>query len=168
MKGPLRWGLILGSAVTVVNLGFVLLGWHRTYEMAFVFLAIAIPINVVTVVLCLRERASSENWLGQLKNGVSVGLVGSAIIFLGSWLVTAVIFPDYFTEMADGYRSTYIAMGLSEGEVADLVTATAATSPVRSAFSGVVGTMATSLVVAAIGGVWLRRKDEVSRGTKEP
>jgi len=159
MKGPVRWGVILGGAVAVLSLGFGLMGWHRIYEMAFVFLAIAILTNVVTVVLCLRERASSEGWLGQVKNGMVVGLVGSVVIFVTSWLVTAVVFPDYFTEMADGYREAYLNMGLSEDEVADLVAATAATSPIRSAFDGVVGTMATSLVVAAIAGWWLRNKD---------
>jgi hypothetical protein len=151
--------VILGAAVAVLNLVFGAVGWHRTYEMSFVFLAIAILINVLTVVLCLRERASSAGWLGQVKNGLIVGLVGSAIIFVTSWLVTVAVFPDYFTEMAEGYRATYANMGLSEDEVADLVAATAATSPVKSAFDGVVGTMATSLLVATIAGGWLRNKD---------
>ena len=159
MKGPVRWGVILGGSVAALSLFFGLAGWHRTYKMSFVFLAIAILINVVTVVLCLRERASSEGWLGKVRNGLTVGLVASVIIFVASWLVTTVVFPDYFTEMANGYRETYANMGLSEEEVADLVAATAATSPVRSAFDGVVGTIATSLIVAAIAGVWLRSKD---------
>jgi hypothetical protein len=159
MRGSVRWGVILGAAVAVLNLVFGLLGWHRTYEMSFVFLAVAILINVATVILCLRERAPSERWLGQLKNGFVVGLVGSVIIFVTSWLVTTAVFPDYFAEMADGYRQAYVDMGLSEAEVSDWVAATAATSPVRSAFDGVVGTIATSLVVAAIAGIWLRNKD---------
>lgn len=159
MGVPVRWGVILGGAVAVLSLVFGLAGWHRIYEMSFVFLAVAIPINVVTVVLCLRERASSEGWLGQVKNGLVVGLVGSVIIFVTSWMVTTAVFPDYFREMADGYRETYVGMGLSADEVEDLVTATAATSPIRTAFDGVVGTMATSLIVAAIAGGWLRKKD---------
>ncbi len=159
MKGPVRWGVILGGAVAVLSLVFGLVGWHRVYEMSFVFLAVAILINVVTVVLCLRERASSAGWLDQVKTGLVVGLVGSVIVFVGSWLVTSAVFPDYFTEMAAGYRDTYVSMGLAEDEVADLVAATAATSPVRSAFDGVVGTLVTSLVVAAVAGVWLRKKD---------
>jgi len=159
MKGPVRWGVILGVAVAALSLLFGFVEWHRTYEMSFVFLAIAILINVATVVLCLRQRASSEGWLGQVRNGLVVGLVGSVIIFAASWLVTTAVFPDYFTEMADGYRETYVNMGLTEDEVADLVAATAATSPLRSAFDGVVGTMVTSLIVAAIAGVWLRNKD---------
>jgi len=159
MKGPVRWGVTLGGAVAVLSFAFGLFGWHRIYEMSFVFLAIAILINAVTVVLCLREQASSEGWLGQVKNGLLVGLIGSVIIFVTSWLVTTAVFPDYFAEMADGYRAAYVDSGLSEAEVTDLVAATAATSPVRSAFDGVIGTIATSLVVAAIAGGWLRNKD---------
>jgi hypothetical protein len=41
MKGPVRWGVILGGAVAVLSLVFGLVGWHRIYEMSFVFLAIA-------------------------------------------------------------------------------------------------------------------------------
>jgi hypothetical protein len=158
MKGPIRWGVILGVAVAVLSFVFGLAGWHRTYEMSFVFLAIAILINVASVVFCLRERASSETWLGQVRNGLVVGFVGSVIIFFGSWLVTTVVFPDYFAEMAAGYREAYVNMGLSESEVADLVAATASSSPLKSAFDGVIGTIATSLVVSAIAGVWLRKK----------
>ena len=158
MREPVRWGMILGGAVAVLTLVSGLGGWHRVYAMSFVFLAIAIPINVATVVLCLRERASSQGWVAQVKNGLVVGLVGSVIIFIASWLVTTAVFPDYFTEMAEGYREAYVNMGLSADEVAELVARTASASPVRSAFEGVVGTLATSLVVAAIAGLWLRKK----------
>ena len=72
--------------------------------------------------------------------------------------MTTVVVPDYFAEMAEGYRDAYAGMGLSEDEVADLVAATAATPPVKSAFDGVIGTLVTSLVAAAIAGIWLRKK----------
>ena len=157
MKGPVRWGVILGCAVAVLSLVFGLAGWHRTYEMSFVFLAIAILLNLVAVVLCLREGASSESWLGQVKNALVVGLVGAAIIFVTSLLLTTVVFPEYFTEMAEGFRETFTEMGLSEAEVGEQMAATSAFSPVRSALDGVVGTIATSLLVGMIAGVWLRR-----------
>ncbi len=41
MNVPVRWGVILGGAVAVLTLVFGLVEWHRTYEMSFVFLAIA-------------------------------------------------------------------------------------------------------------------------------
>ncbi len=158
MKKAVSWGIILGAAVAVVSLLFGLFGWHRTYEMSFVFLAVAISLNVLTVVLCLREGASTESWLSQIKRGVVLGAVASVVIFLSSWLITSVVFPQYFADMAEGYRATFVGMGLSEPEVTQMVAATAATSPIGSALDGVVGTMATSLLVAIIAGAWLRKK----------
>ena len=159
MTQPVKWGLVLGAAVAIQNLVFGAAGWHRTFNMSFVFLAIAIALNVLAVVLCLRKTAADTRWLGQLRNGLVLGLVASLVIFASSWLVTSVIFPDYFAEMAEGYRDTYAGMGLSQEEVEELVDATAATSSVRSALEGVMGTLVVSSVVAAIAGVWLRRKD---------
>jgi len=159
MKGPLRWGVILGMAVAVLNLVFAIAGWHQVFVMSFLFLAIAILANATVVVVCLRENAISDAWLNQVKNGLIVGLIGSVIVFFSSILVTVVIFPDYFSEMAMGYREAYVNMGMSEAEVADLVAATANTSSFKSALDGVVGTIITSFVVAAIAGIWIRKTD---------
>lgn len=150
---------MLGVSVAVVSFLFGLIGWHQAYEMSFVFLVIAILLNVTAVVRCLRERQSEDAWGAQILNGLVLGAVASVIIFFTSWLVTAAIFPEYFAEMAEGYRQTFVDMGLSDAEVEDMVSATAATSPIRSAIDGVIGTMATSLVVAAIAGFWFRKKD---------
>ena len=159
MKGPIKWGVILGAGVAVLNLVFGFAGLHRIYSMAFAFIAVAILINLATVIFCLREQAAVNGWASQVVNGLILGIVGSAIIFATSWLITTVVFPDYFAEMAEGYREAYANMGLSEEEIRDTVAATAATSPVRSASDGVVGTMVTSLVAAAVAGIWLRKKE---------
>ena len=60
--------------------------------------------------------------------------------------------------MAEGYRQTFVDMGMTDEQVDETVAATAATSPLKSAFDGVVGTMVTSLIVAGIAGFWLRKK----------
>ena len=158
MSAPVRWGVMLGAGVTALNLLFGFAGWHRVYEMSFAFLAAAIVMNIGAIVLCLRARASHDGWGGQMKNAFVLATIASVIIFAGSMVVTTVIFPDYFGEMAEGYREAYVNLGHSPEEVRDLVAATAATSPVRSAVDGVVGTMVTSVVMAAIAGVWLRKR----------
>lgn len=158
MQAPVKWGLVLGGAVTVEHLVAAVAGWHRTPEMAFVFLAIAIVLNAATVVLCLRETAPTSGWAAQVRNGVVVGLVGSVIIFAGAWFVTGVLFPDYFQEMAAGYRDAYVRMGWTEERIRETVSGLAATSPTRSAFEGVVGTMVVSVMVAALAGVRIRKK----------
>ena len=162
MRPPIKWGLVLGMAVGVENFVFGAAGWHAVYAMAAVFLVIAIAINVATVVTCLRETASERSWAGQLRSGLVLGLVGSLLVFAGSWFVSAVAFPDYFGEMAEGYREAYVSMGMSQEAVDEAVAGIAGASPVRSALEGVVGTMVTSLVAAAIAGIWLRKEDRSS------
>lgn len=159
MSEPIKWGLVLGVAVAIQSLIFGAAGWHKTFSMSFVYLAIAIGINVLSVVACLRQTAAGSTWAGQLKNGLVVGMVGSLIIFTSAWLVTTVVFPNYFGEMAEGYREAYERMDMTREAVEEAVAGTAATSPARSAVEGVIGTLVTSLVVAAISGIWLRRKD---------
>lgn len=158
MNPNVRWGLTLGGIVAAVTLVFALAGWHQRMEASVAFLVIAILANILTVVMCLRAQAATSSWGQQVVNGLTLGAVASVVIFLTSWLLTTAVFPEYFAEMAEGYRDAYEAMGLSEGEVDEMVANTAATSPVWSAFSGVLGTMSTSLVVSAIAGFWIRKK----------
>ena len=159
MQEPVKWGVVLGACVAVQNVAFAAIGWHTAFTMAFVFLVVAIGLNATMVVLCLRATAADNGWTGQLVNGAILGAVGSVLVFASGWLVTAIIFPDYFAEMAEGYRATFVDMGMDPNEIDETVAGLAATSPVRSAMEGAVGTLVTSVVVAAIGGIWLRRKD---------
>lgn len=159
MQAPIKWGLILGAAIAIQTFVFAVAGWHTAYNMAWVWLAIAIGLNVAAVVLCLRETASDRTWAGQLQAGLTLGVVASVLVFLSTWVVTGFMFPDYYLEMADGYRETLMGMDMSQDEVDQSVAAIAGTSAVRSGVEGVVGTMVVSFVAAAVAGVWIRRKD---------
>ncbi len=163
MRSAVKWGLLLGFAVGLQNLLFGVAGWHTIYSMVLVYLAIAIVLNVVAVVWCLRETAAEASWWGQLRNGLVIGLASSVLIFASAWLVAAVIFPDYFVEMAEGYRAAYAETDVPQEEVEEILRGVAETSPVRSAFEGVAGTMVVSVVTAAIAGIWVRRRDPDSK-----
>ena len=120
-----------------------------------VFVIAAIVINVVVVVLAIRRAARSSYWIQQVGNGLVLGLVGAGIIFVGSWVMTAVVFPDYYTEFAEAVRARAVAAGLSPAEI-DAAVAMATGTPVGSAFSGALGTVITSVVVAGIAGFFYR------------
>ena len=157
-QAPVKWGLIFGVAVGVQNVIFAMAGWHKVYDKAFVYLAIAIAINVTAVVMCLRKTAARSSWAAQLGNGLVLGLVASAIIFASTWLVTAIIFPDYFVDMAEGYRSVYSLAELEWATTQERLAGVAAMSPVRSAAENTIGAMVVSLLTSAVAGIWLRRK----------
>lgn len=158
MSQPVRWGLLLGAAVALQNFVFGAAGWHKSATMPIVYLVIAISLNVVAVVLCLRQTAGDAGWLGQLLRGLVLGAVASVLVFASSWLVSAVIFPDYFAEMAAGYREDLSKTDMPPAAIETTVAGVAATSPVRSALEGVAGTFGISLLAAAVSGFWLRRR----------
>ena len=155
MITSIKYGLVLG--IIVAALGFVLgmLGLH-TNEMAPIsFVIVVIIINALIVVLAVRRLASTSNWVQQVRNGLVLGLVAAAIVFLGSWLMTAIVFPNYYVELAEAARARAVAEGMTAEEVVaavELVTGT----PVGSAFQGALGTVITSVVVAAIAGIFNR------------
>ena len=119
MNIPVKYGLILGVIVGLMGFALATTGLHTNAMAPTGFVAVAIVINIVIVVLALRQTAPYSNWVGQILNGLVLGVVGAAIIFLSSWA---------------------------------MVTGT----PVSSAFSGALGTVITSVVVAAITGFFKR------------
>ncbi|MCY4129410.1 MAG: DUF4199 family protein [Gammaproteobacteria bacterium] len=155
MITAIKYGLVLG--VIVAALGFVLgmLGLHTNEMAPMSFVIVVIIINALIVVLAVRRLASTSNWVQQVRNGLVLGLVAAAIVFLGSWLMTAIVFPNYYAEFAEAARARAVAEGMTAEEIVaavELVTGT----PVGSAFQGALGTVITSVVVAAIAGIFNR------------
>ena len=155
MNTPAKYGLVLGIIVAAMGFALAISGLHTSPTAPTAFVTAAIVINVVIVVLAIRRTARSSYWIQQVGNGLVLGLVGAVIIFLGSWLMTAVFFPDYYAEFAEAARARAVAGGLSPEEI-DAAVAMATGTPVGSAFSGALGTVITSVVVAAIAGFFYR------------
>ena len=153
MSIPVRYGLILGIVVSVINLALPALGLHTNMGMSAVFLVIVIVINIAVVILALRETAASANYGGQVMNGLVLGAVGGVIVFVGSWVTTSVVFPNYMAEVMEATRETLASFGIPAEDIdAQLATG----SSVDSAFQGALGTLVTSVVVAAITGIFKR------------
>ena len=109
------------------------------------------------VVLATQRTAPHSNWSRQVLNGLVLGLVAAAIVFLSSWTMTAVVFPDYYAEFAEAARRHAAAAGLSAAEIEEAV-AMASGAPVGTAFSGASGTVITSVAGAAIAGYFKRTR----------
>ncbi|MCE2407475.1 MAG: DUF4199 family protein [Pseudomonadales bacterium] len=155
MSIPIKYGLVLGVIVAVMGFALGTLGLH-TNEMAPIgFVIAAIFINTVIVVLAVRRLAPDSNWSQQVGNGLVLGLVGAVIIFLGSWVMTSLVLPNYYADFAEAARTRAIASGLSPEEIEAAVAMVTGT-PVGSAFQGALGTVITSVVVAGIAGIFNR------------
>ncbi len=155
METPVRYGLVLGLVVAAFGFVLAMSGLHTNAAAPMSFVFAAIIINVVIVVLAIRRTAAESNWSRQVLNGLVLGVVAAVIVFLGSWVLTAVVYPDYYAEFAEAARQRSIAAGLSVAEIEEAV-AMASGTPVGSAFSGAIGTVITSVVVAAIAGYFKR------------
>ena len=155
MNIPVKYGLVLGVIVAAMGFALATLGLHTNEMAPGGFVIVAIIINVVIVVLAVRRLAPVSSWPQQVGNGLILGLVGAAIIFLGSWVMTAVVFPEYYTEFAEAARARAVAAGLSPEEI-EAAEAIASGTPAGSAFSGALGTVITSVLVAGIAGFFSR------------
>ena len=153
MNVPVRYGLILGLVVTVINLAIPALGLHTSMGMSAIFLVVVIAINIAVVVVALGKTAAVANYGGQVLNGLVFGAVAGVIVFVGSWLTTSVVFPNYMAEVAEATRDTLASFGLPAD---DIDAQLAGTSSVDSAFQGAIGTLITSVVVAAIAAIFKR------------
>ena len=157
MNIPVKYGLVLGAIVAAMGFALATLGLHTNEMAPMSFVIAAIIINAVVVVLAIRQTAPSSSWFQQARNGLILGLVGAVIIILGSWVMTALVFPEYYTEFAEAARARAVAGGLSAEEI-EAAVAMATGTPVGSAFSGALGTVITSVVVAGIAGFFNRAR----------
>ena len=152
----MKWGAILGIAVGAMGFVFAGAGLHTNpATTAMVFVGLAIVINVVVVIVGLRATAGGSSWGWQLANAA---VIGAVIIFASSWLMTVVVFPDYYSEMFEGYRQGFASSGMSQEQIATEMRAIEASTPVSSALSGATGAVVTSLLAGALAGIRLRQK----------
>lgn len=153
MNVPVRYGLILGVVVTAINLAIPALGLHTSMGLSAIFLVVVIAFNIAVVVMALGKTAADANYGGQVLNGLMLGAVGGVIVFIGSWITTAIVFPNYMAEVVEATRDSLGSLGLPAGDIdAQLATASSA----GSALQGALGTLITSVLVAAITAIFKR------------
>ena len=155
MNIPIKYGLVLGIIVAAIGFVLAISGLHTNEMAPMGFVIVVIIINVLIVVFAVRRLAPTSNWVQQVGNGLVLGLVGAVIVFLGSWLMTAVVFPNYYMEFAEAARTRAIAAGMAAPDIEEAVAMVTGT-PVGSAFQGALGTVITSVIVAGIAGIFNR------------
>jgi len=121
-----RAGLVLGVAVAIWQLASVLAG------LTGVFVPVAFGLQVAVVVgLFVRTRAE-HGYTQQLLAATVMSAVAGAIIFPGSLLTMAVLFPGH--EALEG------------------------STPLGQAVAGLVGTLASGPVIGALAAIGLRER----------
>ena len=158
MSIPIRAGVLLGVLCVFWTFVMGFTGWYKDPVMLNLFFLV-ILLEVGIVIWALRKTAASATWGGQVVNGLVLSLVASVIIFAGSLFFTTVAFPDYFTELQSAQTQMLKTQGLSEADIKmQMAAAAALQTPFMNALTGVIGTVVTGVVVAAIAGAFLRKK----------
>lgn len=159
MNTILKAGILLGllCAAWTFFMGFT--GWYKSPALMLAFFLV-IPIQIGVLVWALRKTAAEgRRYWGQVGAGVLISFVGGLIIIGSSILFTAVVFPDYFTELQRIQAELLKAAGQTEAEVqAAVESAAAGMTSMAYALQGFIGTMVTGLVVSLVTAIFVRAR----------
>lgn len=158
MSIPIRAGVLLGVLCVAWTFVMGFTGWYKDPVMLNLFFLVVL-LEIGIVIWALRKTAATATWGGQIVNGLVVSVVASVIIFAGSLLFTTVAFPSYFTDLQAAHAGMLKSSGMAEAEIQSSLAASAAMqTPLMNALSGVIGTVVTGVIVAAIAGAVWRKK----------
>ena len=158
MNVPIRAGVLLGVLCVLWTFVMGFTGWYKDPVMLNLFFLV-IPLEIGIVIWALRKTAAVSPWGGQVVNGLVLSVVAGVIIFAGSLLFTTVAFPNYFADIQAAQTEMLKSAGMPEAEIqAQIAAAAAMQTPFINAITGVIGTVVTGLVVAAIAGAFWRKK----------
>lgn len=154
----LRAGLILGALVVLWTFVMGFTGWYRDPGLLFL-MWLAIPLQIAVLLVLLRITAPATGYLRQVQNGVAASVIASLLVFAGSLLFTAVMFPGYFAEMEALGRLRMAQQGFGPEQIEAMVKAGAPMqTSLGRAFASALGTWIIGLFTSLIAAVWYRKK----------
>ena len=158
MNAAVKWGVILAVVIAALSVSIAVTGMHRSPIVGLVFVVVAIVINIAAVFMALRQTAGENSYIKQLLGGLLIGVVAGILIFLSSWLMLSVVFPNYLAESREGAIAFLESMNLPEDQLDVQIEKLDDATPLNQAVSGLIGTFFTSLFAGAIIGIFQRRK----------
>lgn len=168
MQPTVKAGIVLGIAAEVWTFIVLALGWHQNpATLVLFYLVILIQAGVLFWGLRM-TAAQGRTYGGQVVAGLIMSGIGAIIIFIGSFILTSYVFPDYFVELEQGMRTMLEAQGIPEADVQMQIDAMASSNtPFMNALSGVIGTVVTGLILSLIIGAFVKGKPEVGGAVSE-
>jgi hypothetical protein len=159
MNTIVKAGVLLGLLCCAWTFVMGFTGWYKDPALLNLFFLV-IVIEIAVLAWALRMTAAEgRGYGGQVVAGTLISLIGGAIIFAGSLLLTMVAFPQYFTEIAAVQEQQLSAAGQSEEQIRAFMNASApGRTPVAQAIAGFLGTVVTGVVVSAILAIFMRAR----------
>jgi len=158
MSTVLKAGIILGILVEIWTVVVVATGWHKDPALMALFFLV-IPIQITVLVMALKQTAADAIYAKQVVNGLLISLIGGVIIFVGSYLLTTVVFPSYFDELRVAGTEILTKAGKTPEEiVVEMKKNESMYDPLQNSLAGFFGTSVTGLLVSMIAAIFLRKK----------
>jgi hypothetical protein len=159
MKSAVQAGVILGLLVLVWTLIHGFTGWYKDPGMSWTFWMV-IPFEVILLVWLLKNTKKQGFAYGkQVVAGVVMSLVAGAIIFVGSYAITTMVFPTYYADVKVMVEQALAARGMAPEQVqAELAKEAPMMTPLMSSCRGFLGTVVTGLLVSLVAAVLIRHK----------
>jgi hypothetical protein len=127
------------------------------------WIVILIEIGVLVWGLRLTARAGRGYW-AQVGAGTLISVIGAVVIFIGSYLFTEVVFPNYFTEINEVYRQMLAHQGLTPDQIdAQIATMAKTQTSFFSASLGALSTVATGFLASLVIAAFVRHKPQVEK-----
>jgi len=159
MNTILKSGALLGCLVVAWTFVMGFTGWYKDPVLLNMFWMV-IVIQIVLLVWTLRKTAAEgRGYAAQVLAGTLVSLFGGVLVFAGSLLFTTVVFPNYFSEITAIQQKMLFEQGRSAEDIrATMELAAKTNTPLASAVSGFIGTLATGLVASIVIAGFIRAK----------
>jgi hypothetical protein len=160
MNPVLSAGVLIGLVCGAWTFAMGFTGWYKDPKLANVlFISVAMIIEIAGLIWGLRKTAAQgRSYGGQILAGTMIAIVAGVIIIATSLLFTTVVFPNYFSDIEQAYRTSLQQQGKTDPEIAAALQASAASAtPMAQAMSGFIGTLITGIVASAIIGIFVRR-----------
>ena len=158
MNNSIGAGLVLGVLVVIWTAVVIAAGWHLDARTMWLFFMV-IPIQILVMVLALRMHAHTASYGRQVWNGFALSLMAAVVVFAGSYVLTTMVFPEYFPQIRAAAENMLQQLGRQPAEIAEEMQRNRSLyDPLANAMSGAVGTVLTGLVLSLILAAFMHRR----------
>ena len=162
-RAGLKWGIILGAAVSVWTLAIHAMGFYTT-RIRFGLIAdnvvTILPVAAVTLALLEHRRRTGALTIRQsVTLGFIVGIVSAPITVGFLWIYHHYINPGWVDYLVEHATAQAAANGSSSGDVATIVDNLRRSSTDSAQIAGgFIGSVLLGTLIGLLGGVFLRRR----------
>lgn len=157
MRSSLIAGAVLFVIVMLITVVFAMTGLHTKESTNSWFVPVAIGLQLAVLVALLQFTAKENGYGGQVKAGVIASLVAGVLILIGSYVLTSIVFPDFYPDAVDALRTRLEAAGTGDVETA-VDEFERANNPTIGALSGAVGTIVTGIAMSVAVAAFIRKR----------